>query len=140
MAPTYRDLFSSVKKEIREVSIEEVKRLIDEHAPLKLIDVREGDEYAQGRLPSATWVPRGFLEMRIEEKAKRDEAVIGESSIAAPIFDQSERAVGAIGVVGDTDRIFASASVRAATAAVIESARGVSRVLGATRWPGLAAG
>jgi molybdopterin/thiamine biosynthesis adenylyltransferase/rhodanese-related sulfurtransferase len=76
MPPTYRDLFSSVKKEIREISVEEVKRLVDQHSPVKLIDVRETDEYAQGRLPGAVSVPRGFLEMRIEEKAKRDEPVI----------------------------------------------------------------
>ncbi|MBX5484330.1 MAG: molybdopterin-synthase adenylyltransferase MoeB [Myxococcaceae bacterium] len=76
MAPTYRDVLQNVKKEIREVSIEEVKRLLDAQAPVKLIDVRESDEYAQGRLPGAISVPRGFLEMRIEDKARRDEKVI----------------------------------------------------------------
>jgi molybdopterin/thiamine biosynthesis adenylyltransferase/rhodanese-related sulfurtransferase len=76
MPPTYRELFSSVKKEIREISVEEVKHLLDQRALVKLIDVRESDEYGQGRLPGALSVPRGFLEMRIEEKAKRDEPVI----------------------------------------------------------------
>jgi DNA-binding IclR family transcriptional regulator len=71
---------------------------------------------------------------------ERDEAVLGESSIAAPIFDQSGQAVGAIGVVGDTDRIFAGGTARGVTTAVIEAARGVSRVLGAAHWPALAAG
>jgi DNA-binding IclR family transcriptional regulator len=71
---------------------------------------------------------------------ERDEAVLGESSIAAPIFDQSQQAVGAIGVVGDTGRIFASGAARGISAAVIESARGVSRVLGAAHWPVLEAG
>ena len=33
---------------------------------------------------------------------ERDEAVLGESSIAAPIHDSAGHAVGAIGVVGDT--------------------------------------
>ena len=37
---------------------------------------------------------------------ERDEAVLGESSIAAPIFDRAGNAVGAIAVVGDTDRVF----------------------------------
>src|SRR3954464_7119640 len=36
---------------------------------------------------------------------ERDEAVLGESSIAAPIFDHAGHPVGAIGVVGDSDRI-----------------------------------
>lgn len=76
MPATYRDLLSSVKKDVREITVDEVKKLLDQHAPMKLIDVRESDEYAQGRLPGAVSVPRGFLEMRIEEKAKRDEPVI----------------------------------------------------------------
>jgi DNA-binding IclR family transcriptional regulator len=69
---------------------------------------------------------------------ERDEAVLGESSLAAPIFDHSGHAVGAIGVVGDTDRIMQRGASRALTAAVIEAARGVSRELGAARWPALA--
>ena len=36
---------------------------------------------------------------------ERDEAVLGESSVAAPIHDHAGHAVGAIGVVGDTERI-----------------------------------
>src|SRR5579864_2384480 len=62
---------------------------------------------------------------------ERDEAVLGESSAAAPIFDHAGQAVGAIGVVDSTDRIFP----RGLGAAVGEAARGVSRELGAPRWP-----
>jgi len=75
-APTFRELLSSTKKQIREVSVDEVKRLIDQRAPIKVVDVRESDEYAAGRVPGAIWVPRGFLEIRIEEKANRDEALV----------------------------------------------------------------
>jgi sulfur-carrier protein adenylyltransferase/sulfurtransferase len=76
MAPTFRELLSKVKKEIREISVDEVKRLLEQRAAIKLVDVREGEEFAHGRIPGAVSVPRGFLEMRIEEKARRDEAVI----------------------------------------------------------------
>lgn len=75
-APTFRELLSSTKKQIREVPIDDVKRMIDQRTPFKLIDVRESDEYAGGRLPGAISVPRGYLELRIEEKAKRDEPLI----------------------------------------------------------------
>jgi molybdopterin/thiamine biosynthesis adenylyltransferase/rhodanese-related sulfurtransferase len=75
-APTFRELLSSTKKQIREVPIDDVKRLIDQRTPFKLIDVRESDEYAGGRLPGAISVPRGYLELRIEEKAARDEPLI----------------------------------------------------------------
>ena len=67
--------------------------------------------------------------------SERDEAVLGESSIAAPIFDHTAHAVGAIGVVGDTERIFRRGPARGIAAAVIEAARGISRELGAPRWP-----
>lgn len=76
MAPSFRELLADTKKQIREVSIEEVKRLLEERASVKLIDVREGDEYAGGRLPNAVHIPRGYLELRIEEKAGRDEELI----------------------------------------------------------------
>jgi DNA-binding IclR family transcriptional regulator len=68
---------------------------------------------------------------------ERDEAILGESSIAAPIFDHSSDAVGAIGVVGDTDRIMPRGPAKQLASAVSEAARGVSRELGATRWPAL---
>ena len=66
---------------------------------------------------------------------ERDEAVLGESSIAAPIFDHAGQVVGAIGVVGDTERILPRAPAKATVAAVTEAARGVSRELGARTWP-----
>ena len=76
MAPTFRELLSATKKEIREVSVEELQRRLEEKRPPRLIDVREGDEYAGGRLPGALHIPRGFLELRIEEKAARDEELL----------------------------------------------------------------
>jgi DNA-binding IclR family transcriptional regulator len=66
---------------------------------------------------------------------ERDEAVLGESSIASPIFDRTGHAVGAIGAVGETERIFPRGPARGLPPAVIEAARGVSRELGAPRWP-----
>jgi DNA-binding IclR family transcriptional regulator len=66
---------------------------------------------------------------------ERDEAVLGESSLAGAIFDHSGHAVGSIGVVGDTDRILPRGPARGIAGAVAEAARGVSRELGARRWP-----
>ena len=76
MAPTFRELLSEVKKEIREVSHEHVRQLLDSGAKVKLVDVREADEYAGGRLPGAVHIPRGYLELRIEEQADRDEELV----------------------------------------------------------------
>jgi DNA-binding IclR family transcriptional regulator len=69
---------------------------------------------------------------------ERDEAVLGESSAAAPIFDHAGSAVGAIGVVDSTERLFPKGLAKGLGAAVGEAARGVSRELGAPRWPNAA--
>jgi DNA-binding IclR family transcriptional regulator len=92
------------------------------------------------KLTSRTLTPkalRGELgEIREKGVAReRDEAVLGESSIAAPIFDHAGDAVGAIGVVGDTARILPRGPARGMASAVIDAARGISRELGARRWP-----
>jgi DNA-binding IclR family transcriptional regulator len=67
---------------------------------------------------------------------ERDEAVLGEASLAAPIFDHAGVAVGAIALVGETSTILPRAPARELVTAVIDAARGVSRELGAPRWPG----
>ena len=33
-----------------------------------MIDVREKDEWTEGFIPGARWIPRGFLELRIEDQ------------------------------------------------------------------------
>jgi DNA-binding IclR family transcriptional regulator len=66
---------------------------------------------------------------------ERDEAVLGESSLAAPIFDHVGNVIGAIGIVEATEVIFPRGIAKRLTAAVLEAARGISRELGATHWP-----
>jgi DNA-binding IclR family transcriptional regulator len=98
------------------------------------------------RLTSRTLTARGLREQLTQVRKRgvareRDEAVLGESSLAAPIFDHSGQAVGAIGVVGESEDVMPRGPAKGLTAAVIEAARGTSRDLGASRWlPPVAAG
>jgi DNA-binding IclR family transcriptional regulator len=102
------------------------------------------DELTAEPLPRLTNRTAGAGSLRAEldevrEKGlarERDEAVLGESSVAAPIFDHGGHAVGAIGVAGDTQRVLPRGPARGLAAAVVEAARAVSRELGAGRWPG----
>jgi DNA-binding IclR family transcriptional regulator len=88
------------------------------------------------RTPTAAALRVQLAAIRVQAIAtERDEAVLGESSVAAPIFDRSANAVGAIAVVGDTERIFPRGPARGLSTAVVEAARGASRELGALRWP-----
>jgi hypothetical protein len=76
---TFNQVLSQVKQGIREVSVEDTKaRVLDNrsNAPV-LVDVRERDEYEQGFIPSAEWIPRGFLELKIEDLVPdRDREVV----------------------------------------------------------------
>jgi DNA-binding IclR family transcriptional regulator len=63
---------------------------------------------------------------------EQDEAVIGESSLASPIFDSYGEAIGAIGVVIPSD---GHAPRHDGRDLVREAARSVSRELGAAEWP-----
>jgi molybdopterin/thiamine biosynthesis adenylyltransferase/rhodanese-related sulfurtransferase len=67
---TFKELIRQVKGQIREVTAEEVARLLEapsEAGRPAVVDVREKDEYTQGFVPGATWIPRGFLELKIEQ-------------------------------------------------------------------------
>jgi molybdopterin/thiamine biosynthesis adenylyltransferase/rhodanese-related sulfurtransferase len=64
--PTAKELIREVKAQIREVSPEDARVQADKGAVL--VDVREPDEWANGHIPGAVYIPRGFLELRIEEK------------------------------------------------------------------------
>jgi molybdopterin/thiamine biosynthesis adenylyltransferase/rhodanese-related sulfurtransferase len=68
MPTTYSDLIADVRKSITTVSLEEIKRRLDAKAPMVLVDVREKDEVKDGFIPGAIVVPRGFLEIQIEQK------------------------------------------------------------------------
>ncbi len=66
---------------------------------------------------------------------EREEAILGEGGLAAAIFTRSGDPVGAIGVAGPRERILRGGRDPDLAAHVIEAARGVSRDLGAPRWP-----
>jgi len=65
---TFKELLSNTKKRIKEIAPEELARRLESAAPPALVDVREADEVQAGLLPGAIAIPRGFLELRIEEK------------------------------------------------------------------------
>jgi DNA-binding IclR family transcriptional regulator len=112
-------------------------------APSETIDdlVEEGLPKLTGRTLAAGALRTELEQVRERGYAReRDEAVLGESSVAAAIFDHSGHAVGAIGVVGDTDRLLPRAPAKPLIVAVIDAARGVSKELGAGRWPAAGGG
>jgi molybdopterin/thiamine biosynthesis adenylyltransferase/rhodanese-related sulfurtransferase len=68
MSQTYSELIAEVRRQIRTVSLEDIKSRLETRAPMVLLDVREKDETRAGFIPGAVLVPRGFLEIQIEQK------------------------------------------------------------------------
>jgi molybdopterin/thiamine biosynthesis adenylyltransferase/rhodanese-related sulfurtransferase len=63
---SYRELLARVRGEIEEIStIDAHERFRSPASPL-FVDVREPDEWEEGHIPGAVYVPRGRLESRIE--------------------------------------------------------------------------
>jgi sulfur-carrier protein adenylyltransferase/sulfurtransferase len=73
--PTYQEILEQKRAAVREVDARQSARLREQGAIL--VDIREQDEVDQGIIPGAVHIPRGYLEMRIEETVRdRDTPVI----------------------------------------------------------------
>jgi molybdopterin/thiamine biosynthesis adenylyltransferase/rhodanese-related sulfurtransferase len=67
MGSNYRDLLAAAKKRIREASPADVAEMM-RGGDVQLADVREKQEWDAGYIPGAVHVPRGYLEMWVEER------------------------------------------------------------------------
>jgi molybdopterin/thiamine biosynthesis adenylyltransferase/rhodanese-related sulfurtransferase len=71
---SYRELLEQKRRDVPEVDAREALRMREHGATF--VDVREQDEFDQGAIPGAVHIPRGFLEMRIEESVRDPESPI----------------------------------------------------------------
>ncbi|MGO9057838.1 MAG: molybdopterin-synthase adenylyltransferase MoeB [Candidatus Binataceae bacterium] len=67
MAKTSKSLQDEARAVTKQVGVEEARDLMKKSGAV-IVDVRETDEWRQGHIPEAIGIPRGFLELRIEEK------------------------------------------------------------------------
>jgi molybdopterin/thiamine biosynthesis adenylyltransferase/rhodanese-related sulfurtransferase len=67
MAKTYQQIMDEAKRLVPEVSPDEVAAKLKANDKPVVLDVREKEEVRQGYIPGSVSVPRGFLEMRVEE-------------------------------------------------------------------------
>jgi molybdopterin/thiamine biosynthesis adenylyltransferase/rhodanese-related sulfurtransferase len=65
--PSFRELLTATKAEIREVDTAQADELRRRPGAV-VLDVREADEYEQGSIPGALFLPRGNLETGIESR------------------------------------------------------------------------
>ncbi len=67
MAKTSKGILDEARAEIKQIGVEEARQML-ENSGTVVLDVRESEEWRQGHLPQALGIPRGFLELRVEEK------------------------------------------------------------------------
>mgnify|MGYP001450330894 CR=1 FL=1 len=67
MAKTFQELMAEARREVPEVSAQQVNDLLRNNGKSSVVlDVRESDEWRQGHLEGAVSLPRGFLEIKVE--------------------------------------------------------------------------
>ncbi|HTM09377.1 MAG TPA: molybdopterin-synthase adenylyltransferase MoeB [Verrucomicrobiae bacterium] len=66
MAKSFKELMDEARRDVKEVSVQETKDLLQNNGKHLLLDVREKDEYREGHLEGALSLPRGFLELKVE--------------------------------------------------------------------------
>lgn len=79
MPTSFRERYKEIQDKIQEMGPREVAELLEDSddEDLVLIDVRERDEYEQGAIPGARFIPRGFLDVKIErEVPEKDKTVV----------------------------------------------------------------
>ncbi|MDE0963267.1 MAG: molybdopterin-synthase adenylyltransferase MoeB [Candidatus Latescibacteria bacterium] len=72
MSVTSNQLLNQVKAEIAEVSAAQVQEDLKAGKAIHIVDVREREEVMDGYIPDAEMIPRGFLELNIEEDVTMD--------------------------------------------------------------------
>ena len=64
---TPEQILEQVSSKIAQISFEDLKTKMDSEHQYILIDVRTEKEYLAGHIKSAIWLPRGFLEFKIQK-------------------------------------------------------------------------
>ena len=65
-SPAFLALVNDAKTRIREVTVDQVKDMLDRGTRFELIDTREESEFARGHLPHARPLSKGIIERDIE--------------------------------------------------------------------------
>jgi molybdopterin/thiamine biosynthesis adenylyltransferase/rhodanese-related sulfurtransferase len=65
--PNFQTYLKDVKAAVAACALDEVKKAVDARNGTAIIDVREKEEWVEGAIPHSRWIPRGFLEQRIED-------------------------------------------------------------------------
>jgi rhodanese-related sulfurtransferase len=71
-----KELNNQEVTKLREITPKEVEAIVSEGRPADIIDVRETDEVAEGKIPGAVNIPLGLVEFRMNELDKSKEYIM----------------------------------------------------------------
>ena len=94
---SFSELIERVKSQIQETTTEEVHQLLQDGADVQLIDVRERDEFVEGHIEGADFIPRGLLDLKIENAAPNKERPIVLYCAGGTRSALAARALGELG-------------------------------------------
>jgi len=63
---TPKQIVEKIKSEINLITVEDFESKMNSDYDFKLIDVRIEKEYLAGHIENAIWIPRGFIEFKIQ--------------------------------------------------------------------------
>ncbi|HMF20143.1 MAG TPA: rhodanese-like domain-containing protein [Gemmataceae bacterium] len=75
-SPRFLKIVDEARNNIREVTVDDVKKMLDRGEKFHLVDVREESEWAKDHLPGAIHLGKGIIERDIEEKLPDTSATI----------------------------------------------------------------
>ena len=86
---SYQQIVSEALQTIPEVAPADLQSRLSGGEQIVVIDVREPEEFARGKIPGAYTIPRGVLEMQVDGRLPRESTVVlycgvgGRSALAA---------------------------------------------------------
>ena len=67
-SPRFLDVVNTAKQRVREITVDDVKQMLDDKADFLLIDVLEDNEWAKDHLPAAVHLGKGIIERGVEQR------------------------------------------------------------------------
>jgi sulfur-carrier protein adenylyltransferase/sulfurtransferase len=86
---SYQQVVTEALQTVPEVAPADLQSRLSGGEQIVLIDVREPEEFARGKIPGAYTIPRGVLEMQVDGRLPREATVVlycgggGRSALAA---------------------------------------------------------
>lgn len=69
-------LVALARQQVQEITASELSRRLDNGNNLTIVDVREREEFVQGHIPGAVFIPRGYLELQVEQHQPNRQATL----------------------------------------------------------------